>query len=60
VDHDPVDMLADEFVVRDVMARLSCLLIGSPRLFNCLADVNPTHYSRPSITRISSSESPKW
>jgi hypothetical protein len=22
--------------------------------------VNPTHYSRPSITRISSSESPKW
>jgi hypothetical protein len=22
--------------------------------------INPTHYSRPSITRISSSESPKW
>ena len=38
VDHDPFDMLADEFVVRNVIAGLSCLRIGLPRLFNCPAD----------------------
>jgi hypothetical protein len=31
-------MLADELAVRDVVAGQSFLLIGSPRLPNCLAD----------------------
>ena len=31
-------MLAEEFVVRDVIAGLSCLRIGLARLFNCPAD----------------------
>ena len=38
INHDPFDLLADELAVRDVIAGQSFLLIGSPRLPNCLAD----------------------
>jgi hypothetical protein len=37
MDHDPFDMLADVLAVRDVIAGQSFLLMGSPRLPNCLA-----------------------
>jgi hypothetical protein len=32
VDHDPFDMLADEFVVGDIIAGLSCFRIGAQRI----------------------------
>jgi hypothetical protein len=38
VDHGALDMLADELMVPDVNVGSSCLRIGSPRLFYCLAD----------------------